>query len=295
MNNSWSIAENETITADYFDMLGKELRGELYSKTEHRNALMDKISRSKGSIEFKHQNVSAVLAVLGLPYIQGYKPRRNFQVSLAHAVSDVIGDRPGLYDSLAGTDAPDVPAFQEPEPLIPIEGPPTEHDNFAPDAVEGVFRIFKQFERPEARDARNRELGEAGEKAVLLHERHRLHELGRPDLSERVEWTAKERGDGFGFDVRSFFGSGAMAERELMLEVKTTGGPKSTPFYITKNELHVASEQKGNYRLVRLYNFRFEERRAAYELLPPLERSVNLQPTIYRARPAFLKETASHA
>ena len=30
--------------------------------------------RSKGSIEFKHQNVSAVLVDMGLPYIDGYKP-----------------------------------------------------------------------------------------------------------------------------------------------------------------------------------------------------------------------------
>lgn len=292
MNSSWSITENEMIADDYFDMLGKELRGERYSKTEHRVALMDKISRSKGSIEFKHQNISAVLEVLGLPYIQGYKPRRNFQESLVHAVSEVIGDRPRFYDSLSGTDTSIVPSFQE--PVIPIEDPPTEQDSFAPDAIEGVFRIFKQFERPEARDARNRELGEAGEKAVLLHERHRLNELGRPDLSERVEWTARERGDGFGFDVRSFFGSGEMAGRELMLEVKTTGGPKSTPFYITRNELRVASERKDNFRLIRLYNFRFEGLRAAYKLKPPLENRVELQPTVYRARPAFLTGTASH-
>lgn len=289
------MAENEIIAADYFDMLGKELRGEQFSKTDHRRAMMDKIGRSNGSIEFKHQNISAVLAVLGLPYIRGYKPRRNFQVSLAHAVSEVIGDSPRLYDSLAGTDAPIIPAFQEPEPLIPFDGPPTDQDNFEPDAVEGVFRIFKQFERPEARDARNRELGEAGEKAVVLHEQHRLNELGRPDLSDRVEWTAKERGDGFGFDVLSFCGSGEMADRELMLEVKTTGGPKSTPFYITRNELRVAHEQTDSYRLIRLYNFRFEGLRAAYKLKPPLENRVELQPTIYRAKPTFLTGTASHA
>ena len=293
MNSSWSTTENEMIAADYFDMLGKELSGERYSKTKHRLALMDKISRSNGSIEFKHQNISAVLAVLGLPYIRGYKPRRNFQVTLAHAVSEFIGDNPSFYDSLSGTDASIVPAFQEAEPLIPIEGPPTEHDNFAPDAIEGVFRIFKQFERPEARDARNRALGEVGEKAVVLHEQHRLLELGRPDLSERVEWTAKERGDGFGFDVRSFFGSGETAGRELLLEVKTTGGPKSTPFYITRNELHVASERKDSYRLIRLYNFRFEDLRAGYKLKPPLENRVELQPTVYRASPSFLTGTAS--
>ncbi|ANK06964.1 Hypothetical protein WLH_05703 (plasmid) [Escherichia coli O25b:H4] len=35
--------------------------------------------RSKSSVELKHQNISAVLDALGLPYINGYKPRGNSQ------------------------------------------------------------------------------------------------------------------------------------------------------------------------------------------------------------------------
>ena len=33
--------------------------------------------RSDGSIEFKHTNISAVLARQGLAYIEGFKPRGN--------------------------------------------------------------------------------------------------------------------------------------------------------------------------------------------------------------------------
>src|SRR5262249_12926580 len=71
----WSEPEVTLLVADYFDMLRKELLGQPYSKTEHRKSLRPLLAgRSDGSVEFKHQNVSAVLVALGLPYLEGYKP-----------------------------------------------------------------------------------------------------------------------------------------------------------------------------------------------------------------------------
>jgi len=87
----WSGAELTAITEDYFSMLLLDLRGEPYSKQEHRQALLPRLeSRSKGSVEFKHQNISAVLAELGMPYIEGYKPRRNYQAALRDAVEEFL-------------------------------------------------------------------------------------------------------------------------------------------------------------------------------------------------------------
>ena len=43
--------------------------------------------RSDGAIEYKHENISAVLIELGYPYIEGYKPRCNYQQLLFDAVS----------------------------------------------------------------------------------------------------------------------------------------------------------------------------------------------------------------
>ena len=43
-------------------------------------------NRSHGSVELKHQNISAVLIEMGMPYISGYKPRVNYQRSLLPAV-----------------------------------------------------------------------------------------------------------------------------------------------------------------------------------------------------------------
>ena len=75
----WSREEVDLIVADYFLMLRAELAGEPYSKAEHNRALQPLLDgRSKSSVEFKHQNISAVLVGMGLPYIDGYKPARNY-------------------------------------------------------------------------------------------------------------------------------------------------------------------------------------------------------------------------
>src|SRR5690606_3550165 len=80
------------IVVDYFDMLTLELSGEPFKKSEHRRDLLPLLnSRSEPSIEFKHQNISAVLINLGQPYIKGYLPRFNYQKSLVVAVVSYLG------------------------------------------------------------------------------------------------------------------------------------------------------------------------------------------------------------
>ncbi|MBT4944904.1 MAG: hypothetical protein HON27_01910 [Candidatus Marinimicrobia bacterium] len=70
----WSLVEVEAIVFDYLDMLEMELKGERYSKIDYNRKLQTQIGRSKGSIEFKHANISAILIEEGFPYIDGYNP-----------------------------------------------------------------------------------------------------------------------------------------------------------------------------------------------------------------------------
>lgn len=92
----WSDRENDLIVADYFAMLADELAGRSCSKAEHRRALLPLLDgRSEGSIEFKHQNISAVLKALGEPWIEGYKPAFNFQMPLVDAVARFLARHPG--------------------------------------------------------------------------------------------------------------------------------------------------------------------------------------------------------
>ena len=154
-----------------------------------------------------------------------------------------------------------------------------------PQLPEDIEKIIRKLEPPAERDARNRILGKAGEEFVFELERQRLSMLGRQDLADDVRWVARDDGDGYGYDIRSFHGKGKSSEasRERWLEIKTTNGPKTTPFYITSNELSVSEQNPETFRVVRLYDFR--RRKRAYRLEPPLADRVRLKPAIYRAYP----------
>ena len=86
MAGDWTDEQNDAIVADYFAMLADDIAGQLYSKAEHNRLLQAVIGRPRGSIEYKHQNISAVLKGLGEDWIPGYKPAFNFQASLVDAV-----------------------------------------------------------------------------------------------------------------------------------------------------------------------------------------------------------------
>lgn len=84
---NWTKAENKVIVSTYFEMLAKEVSGEPFTKTHYNEKVRQTATeRSKGSIERKFQNVSAVLHELELPFIDGYKPLGNKQTPLVDAV-----------------------------------------------------------------------------------------------------------------------------------------------------------------------------------------------------------------
>ena len=80
MPDAWSEAEVSAIVEDYFSMLALELKGIPYNKAQHNRELSQRLNnRSKGSIEMKHMNISALMNELGMPAISGYKPFSNYQ------------------------------------------------------------------------------------------------------------------------------------------------------------------------------------------------------------------------
>src|SRR3954468_12005590 len=82
----WSDWEIDSIVADYFEMLADEFAGRPFNKAEHNRALQELTGRNHASVEFKHGNISAVLELLGIPTIRGYRPRPNFQNALIDGV-----------------------------------------------------------------------------------------------------------------------------------------------------------------------------------------------------------------
>ena len=80
-NGPWTDEENDLIVRVYFAMLADDIADRPYSKSEHNQRMQENIQRSRKSIEFKHQNISAVLKGLGEDWIPGYKPAFHFQMT----------------------------------------------------------------------------------------------------------------------------------------------------------------------------------------------------------------------
>jgi hypothetical protein len=117
----WTDEELDLIVADYFLMLDDEAAGVAFNKAQHNRLLRSKIDRSESSIEFKHQNVSAVLQQLGLPRIRGYMPAANYQRAIIPAIDRYLSRNPvALYPEKALSGFAERPGlFVETPPLLP--------------------------------------------------------------------------------------------------------------------------------------------------------------------------------
>lgn len=97
----------------------------------------------------------------------------------------------------------------------------------------------------------NKRIGDLGELWALKYEIDKLKQIGLHNLIDKIKHTAKDEGDGIGYDIQSFDGNG----QKIYIEVKTTKGGKNSTFYITRTELERSKIEKENFYLYRLYNF----------------------------------------
>ena len=269
LGKPWQDDELDAIIADYFAMLTADLAGQAYVKSRHSAALMAQIGRTHRSVEFKHQNISAVLDELGLPWIPGYMPKRNYQNAIFDAIDRYLTQHPAILESPSiapVTVAAESAIFVNP-PIL------TDIDQRIPERLQRLVRKFDPVER----DHRNRTLGKAGESFVFDLERARLADADRIDLARKVRWVAAEDGDGAGYDVLSFDPSG----RECLIEVKTTNGAARTPFFLSRNECELANERPTDWRIYRVHLFAKNPR--IFTIVPPLAGAVNLRPETWRA------------
>lgn len=266
---NWQDDELDAIVGDYFAMLAADLAGRAYVKSKHSAALMAKIGRTHRSVEFKHQNISAVLDELGMPWIPGYKPKLNYQNAIFDAIDRYLTRHPGILEpaptrQLAATQPAEV--FVPPPALRPRG-----------DKIPGrLRRLVAKFD-PVERDHRNRSLGKAGESFVVDFEKYRLTKENRADLARKVRWTAAEEGDGAGYDVASFNPEGG----PRFIEVKTTNGSARTPFFLTRNELEIARQLPARWQIYRVHLFATGPR--IFTISAPLEKCVNLSTETWRA------------
>jgi Domain of unknown function (DUF3883) len=249
-NNDWSQKEVTPIVDDYFTMLQQELSGQKFNKAEHRRVLLPQLNnRTPGSVEFKHQNISAILAELGQPYIAGYKPQSNYQQLLADQVVKLLHElQPQLeplFESFAEEKAPrhaltsiDFDSCEEEAPVLsPLKA---KKIRFRPVKVNYLEK-----------EQRNRVLGAEGEQFVIEYEKWRLARAGKAKLADEIRWVSKDVGDGTGYDILSKNEDGS----NRFIEVKTTKLSKETPIYLTSTEIAFARQHEAHFYLYRAFNF----------------------------------------
>ncbi len=279
MPQSWSAAEVEATVRDYMEMLSLELHGRPFNKRERNERLRRQLDeRSQGAVEFKHQNISAVLIELGMPYIAGYKPRRNVQKRLREAVRKHVSSA-----HLQRLVERDVEAKAAPidvnDPLgILVEPPQRRSDPLVVRDKEWALPSGSELVDYLLREERNRSLGDAGEALVLKYEQARLRKAGRDHLARNVEQVSKTVGDRAGYDIHSYEKDG----RDRFVEVKTTRYGKFTPFFISAPEVRFSEENAGKYHLYRLFEYR--DNPGLFVLPGDICTHVHLQATTYRAR-----------
>jgi hypothetical protein len=281
MSDVWSREEVEAAVTDYFDMLAKELRDEPFNKAEHNRALQQILnSRTRGSVERKHQNISAILIELGYPYIGGYKPLGNYQDLLRLVVEDRLPSASDLNRTVNSIVEASVEAIPQIDDLLSIQvAPPVREENSSrvyEEPATGTQPVRRNYLEIEAR---NQSLGRAGEDLVLRFEHERLRRMGEKTLADRIQHVSRTFGDHLGYDIVSFEPGG----RERLIEVKTTRFGAMTPFFASRNEVNVSSKRETQYQLYRLFSFHSQPR--LFALPGSLRNSCRLDAATYSARP----------
>ena len=136
-----------------------------------------------------------------------------------------------------------------------------------------------------AQHANNTALGLLGEELVLSREKILLTKENRSDLAEKVVHVSIVEGDGAGYDIRSFSPDGT----PKFIEVKSTKGTSSSPFFISPNEVEFSKKNSDNYYLYRVFELDTSNKSAkVYVIHGDLSKQLDLRPT------QFIAELASH-
>jgi hypothetical protein len=276
IGEDWNLDEVEATVTSYFEMLRLEAAQQRYVKANFNAQLRQQLrARSKGSVELKFQNISAVLYGLELPFIAGYKPRSNAQLLLRQVVQQFLLKHPGLIaqvvDALEEVKTPAEQTFH-----AMVVAPPPMVDVVQAEKGERRSRLPRKIDWAH-RDEVNRTLGRAGEQWAIGFEQRRLNDAGCPELFQKLEWISDTLGDGTGYDILSH----DEPEKPRYIEVKTTNGGHASSFVISRNELDFAAEHEDDFHLYRIFEFRQSPK--LYMLHGRIADQLHLEPIDFRA------------
>lgn len=113
-------------------------------------------------------------------------------------------------------------------------------------------------------------------------EREKLIIENREDLAEKVLWVSKEKGDGAGYDIKSFEKKEGKYI-EIYIEVKGTNKSINEPFEISMNEIEASNKYSKQYYIYRLGSV-YSKRTKFYKINGRIEDNFNLEAISFKAR-----------
>lgn len=96
-NRDWTDHELSAAVEAYLQMLEAEQSGKQYVKSDINDGLRQKggplSRRTKAAVEYRMQNISAILRDEGKPFVPGYAPAKNVGNRVRMRIWEMIKDR----------------------------------------------------------------------------------------------------------------------------------------------------------------------------------------------------------
>jgi len=91
----WSIEELRAAVLAYLEMFALQRAGSPFTKKKYYSDLSDKFGRTPKSFEYRMQNISYVLSLLGREWLTGLKPAKNVGANVAAQIEQLIYEAVG--------------------------------------------------------------------------------------------------------------------------------------------------------------------------------------------------------
>jgi len=91
-NDGWARDELRAAVAAYLDMARRARAGTPFTKKKYYQDLSTQYGRTAKAFEFRMQNISYVLALLGRTWLAGLKPAKNVGIHIAVQIEELIAE-----------------------------------------------------------------------------------------------------------------------------------------------------------------------------------------------------------
>jgi len=95
MSDAWDRDELRASVQAYIEMLGMERSNQPYIKKQYYRALAEKYGQTEKAFEYRMQNVSYVMTLMGRDWITGLKPAKNVGAKVAAEIEGLIAEEEG--------------------------------------------------------------------------------------------------------------------------------------------------------------------------------------------------------